>query len=92
MIRPSRQAWSSATGIEAALVLPTSATSEMAFAGSMPRRSTTAPMMRAFAWWGMRTSMSSIESPDFSSSSRVAAPISVTARLKTSRPLGMRTV
>ena len=36
--------------------------------------------------------MSSIESPDFSSSSRVAAPISVTARLKTSRPLGMRTV
>ena len=31
-------------------------------------------------------------SPDFSSSSRHAAAISVTARLKTSRPFGMRTV
>ena len=38
-----------AIGIEAALVLPTSATSTTALAGSMPRRSTTAVMMRAFA-------------------------------------------
>ena len=60
-IRPARQARSSAIGIEAAIVLPTSATSTTAFAGSMPSRSTTAIMMRAFAWWGISTSTSSIE-------------------------------
>ncbi len=91
-IRPERHAWSSAIGIEAADVLPTSATSTMAFAGSIPSRSTTDDMIRAFAWWGISTSMSSIVRLDFSRSSRQAEAISVTARLKTSRPLGMRTV
>ena len=49
LIVPARHARSSAMGIDAALVLPTSATSTTAFAGSMPNRSTTEPMMRAFA-------------------------------------------
>ena len=47
-------------------------------------------MMRAFAWWGISTSTSAAVWPDFSRSSRQAAAISVTARLKTSRPFGIR--
>ena len=47
-------------------------------------------MIRAFAWWGISRSTSSVVCPFFSSSSRHEAAISVTARLNTSRPFGMR--
>jgi hypothetical protein len=47
-------------------------------------------MMRALAWCGISTSTSAGVWPDFSSSSRHAVAISVTARLKTSRPFGIR--
>ena len=46
-------------------------------------------MIRAFAWWGISRSTSSVVWPFFSRTSRQAAAISTTARLKTSRPLGI---
>src|SRR5690625_2659351 len=60
-----------ASGIEAAEVLPVSLMSR-AMTTSSPRPSCLASssMMRMFAWWGAKTSMSSTVSPDWTSISR----------------------
>ena len=90
-MRPARQARSSAIGIDAALVFPTSATSIDRLLGGIVRAARRPRfMMRAFAWWGISRSTSSGVCPFFSRTSRHAAAISVTARLNTSRPFGMR--
>ena len=57
--RPARHARSRAIGIDAAEVFPTSSTSTTARSSGIARRSATAIMMRAFAWWGISRSTSS---------------------------------
>src|SRR4051812_6483471 len=88
--RPSRRAWSSASGIDAAPVLPTSRIASTTRAGSRPRRSESESVMRALAWWGTTRSTSATSTPAAPSTSRQQRSIAATARWKTTWP-SMRT-
>ena len=72
-----------AMGIEAAEVFPTHSMSTNTLAGSRCSRSRTAPMIRAFAWWGITTSTSSLDRPFFSRSAPHAFAMPTTAFLNT---------
>lgn len=84
---PVARSRSIASGIEAADVLPVVRTSRatVTCSGSLSVF-TIESMMRSLAWWGMKTSRSSGESPEASSASLATFAISNTAQRNTAWP------
>src|SRR6266705_471422 len=86
LMRPSRTARSSASGTDAADVLPWRSTVTMSFEGSIPSFFTVASSIRKLAWCGMSQSMSAAANPHSARVSRATSSSTFTANLNTACP------
>src|SRR5436853_536281 len=86
LMRPSATATDSASGIDAADVLPCLSTVMTTFSGAMPSFTADASMMRLLAWCGTNQSISAALYPVAMNESWITSVIIATACLNTSRP------
>src|SRR3954447_12971049 len=86
LMRPSATATASASGIDAADVLPWRSTVSTTFCGAICSLCAEASMMRLLAWCGTNQSMSSAVMPEALNASTITSVIMPTACLNTSRP------